>query len=244
MKQGSEQQNTEYVVSLDSFEGPLDLLHRLIEGRKMQINTVALAKVTADYLRHVRQTVTVSAEEIARFTHIASILILIKSKSLLPMLNYTTEEEADVAELERRVRLLGDIRKRAVPVFSAWQVHSYLRRPERSVPVAFTPDASCTTPTLWHNARTALRHVVILRRPPEKRITKGVSIEEVIERVLTEVTSRVTVSFKKIASGRDRQEKIVSFLAVLELVRKDVIQAEQRERFDDIVLSQETQTAV
>ena len=104
-------------------------------------------------------------------------------------------------------RLLGDIRKRAVPVFSAWQVHSYLRRPERSVPVAFTPDASCTTPTLWHNARTALRHVVILRRPPEKRIMKGVSIEEVIERVLTEVTSRVTVSFKKIASGRDRQEK-------------------------------------
>ena len=55
MKQGSEQQNTEYVVSLDSFEGPLDLLHRLIEGRKMQINTIALAKVTADYLRHVRQ---------------------------------------------------------------------------------------------------------------------------------------------------------------------------------------------
>ena len=61
----------------------------------------------------------------ARFIHIASILILIKSKSLLPILQYTEEEEVDVAELEGRMQLFEYVRRRVVPVLDVWRRRSF-----------------------------------------------------------------------------------------------------------------------
>ena len=61
-------------------------------------------------------------------------------------------------------------------------------------------------------------------------------IEEVIEKVLATVTDRMSVSFRDMSAKADKQETIVSFLAVLELMRKNLLTAEQGERFDDIMI--------
>ena len=160
----------EYIISLEQFEGPLDLLHQLIEQRKLQINTISLAKITEEYMAHVREMEDVQAEEVARFMYIASILILIKSKSLLPMLEYTKEEETDVAELEDRITLFEYIRTHAVPALRQWKKSAWIAQPPKNTQqIAFNPDNSCTLKGLRHNAEKVLQELSFLREPPRKK---------------------------------------------------------------------------
>lgn len=230
----------EYVVSLDQFEGPLDLLHQLIEKRKLQINAISLAKITADYMAHVRDTDTVHAEEVAKFIYIASVLILIKSKSLLPILEYTNEEAADVAELEDRMKLFDYIRTRAVPKLGHWKRRSYPVQALKQIRnMVFSPDNSCTVEGLQYNAGVVVFSLSFLKERARKRVEKTIRIEEVIDRVLSAVTERVSLSFREISSRADRREKIVSFLAVLELVRKNLLMVTQEKHFDDIVITKQ-----
>lgn len=228
----------EYIVSLEQFEGPLDLLHQLIEKRKLQINTISLAKITTDYMQYVRKMAAVPAEEVARFIHIASILIVIKSRSLLPILEYTEEEEVDVAELEDRMNLFDFIRTQAVPVLNIWKKQSVtVTMPNTTKQVMFLPDNSCTVKGLQRNINVVLQGLSFLREVPQKEVRAKVRIEEVIERVLAAVTKRVSVSFQSLSAKADKQEKIISFLAVLELMRKNLLTATQSKHFDDIVVS-------
>ncbi len=237
--------NTNFIVSLDQFEGPLDLLYQLIERRKLQINTISLAKITADYISHIRQAAKVPAEEIARFVHIASILVLIKSKSLLPLLEYTKEEEVDVAVLEDRMRLYSYIQKHAVPSLDHWDIYSFpISPPGHEQEIIFAPDASCTSASVHRNALLVIKDLSSFRLPLRKKARKLISIEAVISRVLDTLTNRISVSFSSVVSGRKKQEKIVSFLAILELMRKDLLTAEQGKEFDDILLTKQERRAM
>src|SRR3989338_7958005 len=97
-----------YQVKMSGFEGPFGLLLDLVEKRKLFINDMSLAAVTEDYLRYVNKlgaSNSLFCAELASFVLVASTLILIKSKSLLPNLNLTTEEEGDIKNLEERLRL-------------------------------------------------------------------------------------------------------------------------------------------
>lgn len=231
-------QNTEYIVSLDRFEGPLDLLYQLIERRKLQINSISLAKVTADFIAHLRNVPTIPIEEVAHFAHIASLLILIKSKSLLPILEYTKEEESDVTVLEDRMRLFSYIQERAVPALNTWGKTTFIvRPPKQERDWSFSPDASCTARGLKHNALSIIRDLAFLKEPPKKKIGRIIPIEKVIEKVMSAVTERVSVSFRDLVKPADKCEKIVSFLAVLELMRKNLLVATQCGQFDDIMVT-------
>ncbi len=97
-----------YTVKTTGFEGPFGLLLDLIEKRKLFINDVSLASVTEDYLNYMNKLGGLNScgsTEITSFILIASTLILIKSKSLLPNLDLTVEEEGDIKNLEERLRL-------------------------------------------------------------------------------------------------------------------------------------------
>lgn len=96
--------NTGYTIKTEIFEGPLDLLLQLIEVRKLHINDISLAKITDDYLAHISAIDSFPLKEAAQFILVASTLVLIKSRSLLPSLSLTEEEEGDIKDLERRLR--------------------------------------------------------------------------------------------------------------------------------------------
>ena len=92
-----------YKIKLDGFEGPFDLLLDLIEKRKLHINDISLSKVTDDYISHVKSIQHFPIALSANFILIASTLLLIKSKSLLPALQLTEEEQMSIEDLENRL---------------------------------------------------------------------------------------------------------------------------------------------
>ena len=93
-----------YEFKTGGFEGPLELLLDLIDRRKLSINEVSLAGITDEYIAYIRALEKFKPEEVASFLVVASTLMLVKSRSLLPQLEISDEEEADIQELEHAWR--------------------------------------------------------------------------------------------------------------------------------------------
>src|SRR6185436_9963090 len=100
-----------YKVKTHVFEGPLDLLLNLIESRKLFINEISLSKVTDDYVSYVRSFKELHIADITSFVLIAATLILIKSRSLIPNLELSDEEEAKIIDLEARLKMYQVIKE-------------------------------------------------------------------------------------------------------------------------------------
>src|SRR4051812_32375972 len=99
-----------FLVKHEQFEGPLDLLLSLIEKRKLFINDISLAKVADDFINHIKNFEQFPIGESANFILIASTLLLIKSKSLLPTLQLTEEEQGSIEDLETRLKIYQRIK--------------------------------------------------------------------------------------------------------------------------------------
>src|SRR6056297_592480 len=93
-----------FSIKTDQFEGPLELLIELVEKRKLLINDISLAEVTDEYMARVSDMQERSLPGTAQFVTLAATLLLIKSKSLLPVLELTDEEEASIEDLESRLK--------------------------------------------------------------------------------------------------------------------------------------------
>src|SRR3990167_5690510 len=107
-----------YTVRTQVFEGPLDLLLELVTKRKLFVNDVSLAQVTDDFIRYIDERGEIPLGESAEFILVASTLMLIKSRSLLPMLELTEEEEESIHDLENRLALYARTKELAVELKS------------------------------------------------------------------------------------------------------------------------------
>src|SRR3989344_5386913 len=103
-----------------TFQGPLGALRDLIESRKMPISEISLTEVADAYLAHIETVSEFPLNEAAQFILIASTLLLIKSRALLPFLTLSDEEKESVEELERRLKRLRLIRKGARILRGEW----------------------------------------------------------------------------------------------------------------------------
>ena len=91
-------------IQLEKFEGPLDLLLKLIEEQRLDITRLNLAKIADDYLEYIRLNENIGLENLAEFISIASRIVLIKSQSILPTIEITPEEEKEIVDLENQLR--------------------------------------------------------------------------------------------------------------------------------------------
>src|ERR1700679_2439475 len=137
----------EYQLKLDNFSGPLEKLLELIEAQKMDVGEVSMAKVTDDFLKYLEtlkssNLLTAAAEEagldvfrldlrvLADFISVASRLIFLKSKYLLPGLVLTDAEEADIKDLEDRLKLYQELRPALRYLNELWaERHTSYSRP-------------------------------------------------------------------------------------------------------------------
>jgi len=227
-----------FQIKTDVFEGPLDLLLSFIEKHKLHISDISLSKVADDYIEFVKNLEQFPIAESAQFILIASTLLLIKSKSLLPALDLTVEEKGDIEDLQNRLKKLEEIRELMVIVGKSFGSSPLYPLQERKQVAVFSPDPSMTL----GNIALAIQSVLHNLPKPEKlakiAIKKVMNLEEVIENLTKRITSSLKMSFKDFA-GVGKQEKvnvIVSFLAMLELVKQGAINVTQDEHFDDIMM--------
>lgn len=230
-----------FSIKTDVFEGPLDLLLDLVERRKLLINDISLASVTDEYIAHVAHMQERSLPGTASFVQLAATLLLIKSKSLLPVLELSDEEEYTIDDLEERLKLYQIYRNAAKIVFEAFgaQIMHDRQFAPKSKPV-FVPDA-LTTPLALEEAM--YRVVQELPKRPEKpkvHLKNVVSLEDMIERLNARIHAQMQVTFTELLGGdTERTTVIVGFLAILESVKQGRVLVNQVSRFEEIAIERE-----
>jgi segregation and condensation protein A len=226
-----------FVVKQQAFEGPLDLLLSLIEKRKLFINDISLAKVADDYINHIKQFERFPIADSANFILVASTLLLIKSKSLLPTLELTEEEQGSIEDLENRLRIYQRMKDLSVHLKERFGAHIiFAKNQSRKIVPVFSPDESMTVPNLLAAIRNVLRSLPKTEKLAQVVVKKVISLEEMIENLTGRIKSSLRMSFKDF-SNMGKEEKvnvIVGFLAMLELVKQGIIAVTQEKRFDDI----------
>jgi len=234
---------TLYEVKLPVFEGPLDLLLHLIEKEELDITTVSLAQVTDQYLDYISQLEERRAANLVDFLVVASKLLLIKSRLLLPTPQVTVEEDEDDVG-EDLVRQLIEYKKfKQVAAFLAERGKQNLRAYVRVGPAAVSGSAK----GLDMNDTSLNALVQVVRRaleitPPEPPVSQvvspiTVSIHDKIHQIRISLSQRGEMTFQDlIADARGRVEVIVAFLAILELVKNGFLSIRQERLFGHIIL--------
>ena len=230
-----------FAVKTEVFEGPMELLLELVEKRKLLINDISLAEVTDEYMREVSRMQEQSLPNTAQFIALAATLLLIKSKSLLPVLELTQEEEESIDDLEERLKLYKiyrDAAKRVEEHFGAQIMHGRQFIP--STEPIFTTDKYTETDVL----QTALLEIISSlpkkEVKPKVQVRPVISLEEMIDRLHTRIETQMKLRFSELI-GQEQEHKtvIVGFLAILESVKQGSILVAQAERFDDIHIEKE-----
>ena len=235
---------THYTVKTDAFEGPLDLLLSLVENRKLFINEISLASVSDDYIAHARALGQQDIDAISSFLAIAATLILIKSRSLLPGFIVTKEEEKDIKDLESRLALYAVIREISVGLLERYGVSVIHLPPEREMMTSvFAPDTKLTIEGIMLAAHETLNRIPKEKPLPEVRVRKIISIDVMLNSLTERIATAARMSFRQWQHGVVGEDKealkgnvIVSFLAMLELVRQGTLDAMQHMDFEDIEL--------
>jgi segregation and condensation protein A len=228
-----------YMLKLEQFEGPLDLLLALIEKQKLDITRLSLASIAEEYLALLASGQYASLDQMADFLSIASRLLLLKSKSLLPFLVLEAEEEESVEDLEWRLKEYKKCKDAAAHIKTLWEREetSFSKEKQLVTEPSFFPSPSLTAMTL---AQTFARVVNAIQLPEvleERVVEEIISIEERIIALRELFVDRVEASFAETVSEmEDRMEIIVSFLAMLELVKQKILHADQDELFVEIRL--------
>jgi segregation and condensation protein A len=221
-----------------SYEGPFELVLELIENRKLSVSELSLSQVTDDYIQHVRGQGTFPIEDAANFIGVAATLLLIKSKSLIPELELSEDEEGDVEELKDRLRLYEKARDAARELSRLFGRRVMVSAGEREPEAIFAPSRDLSLETLENALRNALASHEREEKLPEVRVKPLVTIEEMMDRLTDRIQSALTMSFKDFAGDTaERVEVIVLFLALLELVKQGAVEATQVGTFQDIKIT-------
>ena len=231
-------------VQLDCFDGPLDLLLTLIKERELDIVTVPLADVADQYVAYIRLMESLDVEIAAEYLVIASTLVYLKSKALLPPIpeDLIAEGEETPEEVEERLRqrLIAYSRYRSAG-------DELRKRLDDEAGYLYREGGDPTTEIVQRYAlkldKLSLALAAVLSRAKDEPRTVArdrVSVIEQMAFVARIVRERGTAKFSELCAGYHRHEIIATFLAVLELIRRGRMGFRQDEAFADIELFRET----
>jgi len=228
----------EYRVKLNDFEGPMELLLELIEKEKLNISEISLAAVCDQFLDHAKHFEEVEPYYLANFLVIAAKLILIKSKSLLPFLELTQEEEEGVNELRQRLEEFQNIKKGAefIKDLEEKQRLSYERVSGLKNVRVFLPPKNISKEYIFEifsNLISSLPEKVELE---EKKIEAIISFEDKLAEIKDRMLKFKEAYFHDMTDKSSKVNIIVGFLAVLELVKQRFLMVEQEDNFGNIKL--------
>jgi len=224
-------------VSVEGFDGPLDLLLELVEEKKLDIITVRLGDLADAYLVRVRAMPQLPADEVSAFLALASRLVLLKARSLLPSLEPLPEEQGE-SEEELRARLL----EYAIVRERAGQLGARLRAGERAFHrEGGTVDLPPRGGEVDALASAWSRVLALATRERDEDIVapgERYSVEQRTLEIEALVAAQERVSFATLLGDATTVGfAVVTFIALLDLYRRGVIDLAQDELFADIVIT-------
>lgn len=221
-----------YKVKLAEFEGPLDLLLNLVEDEKLDITKISLARVTNQYLNYLKKIEEIDPSALADFLDVAAKLILIKSKALLPVLELTSEEEEGIEDLEEQLKRYQVIREAAKKISEVLRKGKTAIEREAYLGLQFffyPPKNLNSSLELKKYFLRVVESLPNIEDLPKEIVQEVVSLEEKISDIQKRVQKTFVFSFDKvIKEAKTKTEVIVSFLAILELIKQRFVFVEQK----------------
>ncbi|UZJ37716.1 segregation and condensation protein A [Prosthecochloris sp. SCSIO W1103] len=229
-------------ISLEEFEGPLDLLLFFIKRDELDIYNIPISKITKDFIDYLEAMQSLNLEVAAEFIYMASLLMSIKAKMLLPN---EVPQEGDDSEFDPRTELVERlieykrIKEGAEKMRSLEETRSAMF--PRGYYESFEPevidelDEPVNRPTLYHLIMT---YKSVLEKMPRVRVQNvdeaPVTVDEQCGMILTKLQETIQISFRTVLEGvKEPLVLVVTFLAVLELCKGQKIVVIVKEGYDD-----------
>jgi len=232
-------------ITIEQFDGPLDLLLHLITRAELRIEEIALCEITGQYLELMRQTDAMDMEQASAFLSVAAQLLLIKSRALLPRPPALTEQEEDPAQaLLRQLREYQVIKEAAAALQTAWEdaARAYTRLPED---IALPPQKLELEDTTLQALFAAYQSLLGKRQAQEETVQNIVrrvkpdafTIRNRAAHILRCLADKKSVRFETLFSeDAPRMEIVVTFLAILEMLSRNELRLTQAAPFAPIFL--------
>ncbi|MDD4607041.1 MAG: segregation/condensation protein A [Patescibacteria group bacterium] len=227
-----------YQVEIEQFQGPLDLLLKLIEEEELDISQVSLFKVTDQYLNYINQTDNITTGELVDFLMVAARLLYIKSKLILPDLDLNGDEnDEDELALEKQLKIyrqyleaakkIDKILKTGQLAFSRTKINVKIQ--------GFYPPKNVDLPKLKMAFESVLKNIQPIIKLPQRTLKKLISLQEKIKHIKEIILTQTKLKFSHLLA-KEKLDTIVNFLAILELNKQGFIEVEQAEIFDEILI--------
>ena len=221
------------------FEGPLDLLLSLIEQRQLDITTIALAEVTEQFLQYLKQLQTIDPTSLADYLSIAAKLLVIKSKAILPTLELEEEEEDAGFDLEAKLLLYKQFKEVAkfLKTLDNKRKQGFLRTVTFEQKVSFYPDPNVSAKELHNSILTVLNSLKELDALPKAKLKEAISIQEKIDHLRNSLGEKIETKLSDLLkTAKNKDEIIITFLALLELIKQKIFVADQETLFAEVII--------
>jgi segregation and condensation protein A len=223
----------------------------MIESRKLSVSEFSLVKITEDFISYVRNFKTLDKEETSSFISITSVLILLKSKTLIPELELTEEEDRDIQILENQLKAFEILKGRAKILKDFWSKNVLINAKinYKSEDKIFVPSTQMDLSFFHTYIQNRLEEIVPkVDKKTEVKVHKSLKIEDALSHIRQIIKRIKNLNFKnfnnKENTGGDERLKeknkrnvVILFLAILELMKMGEIDLEQKENFSDIIVS-------
>lgn len=238
-------ETNKYELQLDNFEGPLDLLCYLIEKNKMDIYKVKISDIAEQYINYLQEQEKLNLDIASEFLVMASTLILIKSKGLLPK---ETEDEAELTEEELLRRIIEYKKYKEISKKFKENINEFSKRFYKLPDNIELPKQ--TIEKKYYIDDVVSAYTELVKKNEEKKNENAKNIEKIaihdtytvadkVKEIFRELVNRPKFVFGKLfkLSEKTKAEVVTAFSGVLELSRRNKINAEQTELFGDIIIS-------
>jgi segregation and condensation protein A len=232
-----------FAVKNAEFSGPLELLLELIEQKDLEIAKVSLAKVADDFLLYIQEK-HVRADGLADFLLVASRLIYLKSRELLPFLRLVDEDIASDV-LAEQLRIYREFVSAAERLEARYGQHLLFERPSVKSPSSYggarggfnfggRPPTASELAEAYREVQQRLEPFFALTAASLERVK---SVEERIDELREAIALNASLSFKQVTAGAAKKiDVVMSFLALLELLRRNIIRTTQHNTWGDIMI--------
>ena len=237
-------ETNKYAIKLDNFEGPLDLLCHLVDKNKMDINQIKISEITDQYIDYINKMQELNLDVTSEFILMASTLLFIKSKSLLPK---QVEDEAELTEEELVHRIIEykkykEISKKLKEFYQVYSKRFYkvpdkIELPARKLEQNYSKDLieQSYKNLLEKNKSKINKNAINIEKIA---ITETVTVTSKVKDIFKELIKQPRFIFSKLCTAKKytRLETVTAFSGILELTRRNKIRAQQEKNFADIIV--------